>query len=1668
MTSLLRMIAQIAVAEHLRGQFDDKTHIKRCIKLYLYNVPINYRSLFDLILDPSKDFPEPNEFAFFVNTWLNIPSEVLMFHDEFAAFASYHLLRNSAAVPKNSKRAQGLLLKEVDALKTSIKKCGHLERCVVAAFQKLLEDCESSIQAVHRLMSVVSRSLSDESLKELINPLVDLLQCETSVKLLDRRFLLSISISYGAQTFLELFLPPIVEALASRQQDRSIVAKESITWLSKRYGPVVCARFISANLLRILASCYEGLELFGQSQEPDSVFRLTLCGEEYGSRVEAALSEIVITYSVTFVTVQYLPFCVDLIDQYSRRTTALLEAGLVSVFRITRLSIKTMTDHQLMNFLEDFIMNKIIHRALMIVLNNKIQFSSVRVRNIIICKAISLLQFTSQRIGAENARLYAKLPFELLFTTFSELYTAADDLQITGKKRNENDTIYHVPLWIVQEVIERFASEWGVPFLSSFCSEPAFLVPFVSNNASHSPLGALSTSTTTLKTYALNSMSSGNRIFSSSSSSPVSSYGGVSSFESGALSAVWCARVSAAVCGMRTALRFDHLSLCSFTGHSGAVRRIVAISNENSFVSASADKTVKLWSVKPEQDSVECQSTYRNHSKSLNDVVILSDNAIASADGTLHVWDPFRSSIVAQLDWDSDGNIIALESIDRHTLAAISSLHPSVKLFDTRVGRWTSELKVSPVSGVARAIASRQSGRQMTVGLSNGTVVVLDGRTGKIAYLAHGHTSHINGMHWLDSNDLLVCDADDPAIVMNVKPRLQLSRKLVDAVTAAGVQGTMLATLQSNSMLRIYNGSDLNIETKIRSDELPGTPTAILPLPLNSTFLLVKAEPETDEKEEGEIVEEEFNVKLEAPDELDEILLEEQSDEEISDDDDSEEYCPESGEECCESDEELFAELGREEQDDVRVKAPAVKRKKQTRERKRRALVRDDTTDAHFQERICAIPEINSSDKECKKVYDELKVNKDSWDRLYGYQKKGVRWLARLYSKKVGGILADEMGLGKTIQVRMIHDSKRDEETRNFVIVSPATLIAQWVAQFHKWAPEFRVFVLHGSGSYKEKYKTASSFLKKITSDPLSKTRVVITTYSTFLKNSGLMSDVEWNCAILDEGHLVKNPNAQITMNIKRIETPCKFLLTGSPVQNKLEELWSLIDMIFPGRLGTLQSFTEKFIIPISQGGYTTSTKTQKTIAYECAKVLKVAVEEYILRRMKTDVQSSLQLPTKMEQVVFCELTELQTYLYNQYLLSDECLKIMSRQIDPFIGITALRKLCNHPDIYKGDGEEATQDYGEVEKSGKMIVLYQLLKKWKKQKLMKVLVFSQSREVLKILGKLLERKKFVYLTMDGTTTVNNRQAKINQFNEDPKISVFLLTTKVGGVGLNLTAANKVVIFDPDWNPSTDSQAKERAWRIGQSRTVEIYRLLLSGTIEEKIYQRQIHKEFLSKRVLKDARQTQIMSRAVLRELFALHSASISGTETGALVSGETVERQKKTTEAAAKTKSKEEDFIMSQVLECANVRSVIKHDDLVGESLLSFELMQSNAKLIAQRAADSVAQKPVVSAFREQQSSFASKPPARGKKRSGLETMVMEKRKMDYANVPGTPQYNETTKQKIEEFLNSTLTRSATSNQIVEHFCVGKYEQEAFRRVLTGICRMDPKSKRWRMKNSPI
>ncbi|XP_054718613.1 DNA excision repair protein ERCC-6-like [Uloborus diversus] len=540
---------------------------------------------------------------------------------------------------------------------------------------------------------------------------------------------------------------------------------------------------------------------------------------------------------------------------------------------------------------------------------------------------------------------------------------------------------------------------------------------------------------------------------------------------------------------------------------------------------------------------------------------------------------------------------------------------------------------------------------------------------------------------------------------------------------------------------------------------------------------------------------------------------------------------------------------------------------------------------------------VESDEEEFHEFEGEYKIPIKTWQKLYKYQQTGVRWLWELHQENCGGIIGDEMGLGKTIQViaffiglkcsNLLTDGDGFRGLGPVILVCPATVMHQWVKEFQTWAPLFRVAILHESGSFNGKKEVLIRQINKCKG-------VLITSYAGVVQHQTTLLEHEWHYIVLDEGHKIRNPDAQATLAVKQFRTSHRIILSGSPVQNNLKELWSLFDFIFPGKLGTLPVFMQQFSVPIVLGGYANASQIQVQTAYKCATVLRDSIKPYLLRRMKSDVKMSINLPNKSEQVLFCQLTEEQANLYKGYINSKEVDSILSARLQVFVGLINLRKICNHPDIFDG-GPKIFKDtdlsllseeekYGYYKRSGKMIVVEALLRLWHKQK-HRVLLFTQSRQMMEILEIFVKSRGYTYMKMDGSTSISSRQPAITKFNSDKNIFVFLLTTRVGGLGVNLTGADRVVIYDPDWNPSTDAQARERAWRIGQEKQVTIYRLLTAGTIEEKIYHRQIFKQFVTNRVLKDPRQRRFFKSNDLYELFTFSEVGKQGTETSAIFAG---------------------------------------------------------------------------------------------------------------------------------------------------------------------------------------
>lgn len=470
---------------------------------------------------------------------------------------------------------------------------------------------------------------------------------------------------------------------------------------------------------------------------------------------------------------------------------------------------------------------------------------------------------------------------------------------------------------------------------------------------------------------------------------------------------------------------------------------------------------------------------------------------------------------------------------------------------------------------------------------------------------------------------------------------------------------------------------------------------------------------------------------------------------------------------------------------------------------------------------------------------------------------------------------------------------------------------------------------------------------------------VVVTTYAGLKIYSKLLLPKLWSYCVLDEGHKIRNPNSDISLVCKQVKTVNRIILSGTPIQNNLTELWSLFDFVFPGKLGTLPVFQNQFAVPINVGGYANATNIQVQTAYKCAVILRDIISPYLLRRMKSDVATDL--PNKTEKVLFCKLTKPQEIAYTHFLESDEMKSILDGKRQVLYGVDILRKICNHPDLVSREINQATLvDYGNPERSGKMQVVQGLLQLWNQDH--KTLLFSQGRQMLDILEKFVRNLGIDYLRMDGTTPIQQRQSLVDKFNNNPVYKVFLLTTKVGGLGVNLTGADRVIIFDPDWNPSTDIQARERSWRLGQKREVFIYRLMIAGAIEEKIYHRQVFKQFLTNKILQDPKQKRFFKNTDLHDLFSL-GESASGALFGQSKKPQDANAEKDGIKGVEKTddydtgegeKKKDDDGLLETLFSNANVHSTLEHDAVMEASRPDTVLMEREATRIAQQAAEAL------------------------------------------------------------------------------------------------------------------
>uniref|UniRef100_A0A8D2N271 DNA excision repair protein ERCC-6-like n=1 Tax=Zonotrichia albicollis TaxID=44394 RepID=A0A8D2N271_ZONAL len=518
------------------------------------------------------------------------------------------------------------------------------------------------------------------------------------------------------------------------------------------------------------------------------------------------------------------------------------------------------------------------------------------------------------------------------------------------------------------------------------------------------------------------------------------------------------------------------------------------------------------------------------------------------------------------------------------------------------------------------------------------------------------------------------------------------------------------------------------------------------------------------------------------------------------------------------------------------------------------------------------------------------------------------------------------MGLGKTIQVIAFLSGMFDAELiQHVLLIMPTTLVSSWLAEFARWTPGLRVKEFHGT-SKTERTRNLERVQRK--------NGIIITSYQMLINNwkqlaSRHEQEFVWDYIILDEAHKIKCQSNKTTKCVYAIPAQYRILLTGTPVQNNLREMWSLFDFACQGSLlGTAKTFKMEYENPITRAREKDATPGEKALGLKISENLMAIIKPYFLRRTKEDIKSyhadkaDAHLPEdpsenkapvmpsltrKNDFVVWVYLAPVQEEIYRNFLCLDHVKEVLMTTRSPLAELTVLKKICDHPRLLSaraciqlGLDEQvgSEQDYmmeagvfsgmnkidhlsdeTVIQESGKMQFLVGLLERLREEG-HRTLVFSQSRKMLDIIELVLSRRQFQILRIDGTVThLTERERRINAFQSSTDYSVFLLTTQVGGVGITLTAASRVVIFDPSWNPATDAQAVDRAYRIGQKENVVIYRLITCGTVEEKIYRRQVFKDSLIRQTTGDKKNPfRYFSKQELRELFTLEDTQTSATQ----------------------------------------------------------------------------------------------------------------------------------------------------------------------------------------------
>eukprot|EP00177_Eucheuma_denticulatum_P003912 GFKZ01007074.1.p1 GENE.GFKZ01007074.1~~GFKZ01007074.1.p1 ORF type:complete len:1849 (+),score=239.07 GFKZ01007074.1:129-5675(+) len=525
--------------------------------------------------------------------------------------------------------------------------------------------------------------------------------------------------------------------------------------------------------------------------------------------------------------------------------------------------------------------------------------------------------------------------------------------------------------------------------------------------------------------------------------------------------------------------------------------------------------------------------------------------------------------------------------------------------------------------------------------------------------------------------------------------------------------------------------------------------------------------------------------------------------------------------------------------------------------------------------------------------------------KLRKYQQECLDWLAFLNRYELHGALCDDMGLGKTLMTLCMVTGdfaslRRKGSHLPSLVICPSTIVAHWVQEAERFFGHSLPSILHYAGPPKLRARYRSHSV-------LSQSSLVVTSYDILGNDLRFFESVRWNYLVLDEGHVIKNPKTRIARAVRALSARHRLVLTGTPIQNSVLELWAMFDFLMPGFLGNEKSFKESYSKPIMASREGKCSEADQERGMVATEALHRQVLPFILRRLKDDVLS--ELPPKIMQDYYCSMTPIQMRLYEDFAseLGGNSTGGDGRQsrgeTHVFTALSYMRRLCSHPKLVLTPSHpeyESVQQYlrdqgrtiDDIESSAKLVGLMNILRECgigsgdpgaKDSGGHRALIFAQLKDMLDLVENDLFRRYLpdvTYLRLDGSVEASKRQPIVTRFNADPTIDCLLLTTHVGGLGLNLTGADTVIFLEHDWNPTKDLQAMDRAHRMGQKRTVNVYRLITRGTLEEKIMGIQRFKTHIANTVVnRENSNLQSMNTDQLLDLFKVEDRDSSGQAT---------------------------------------------------------------------------------------------------------------------------------------------------------------------------------------------